>query len=59
MRYIWAIIWGTLLSNMSFYVLASMQGGHYNFASASFFGIILAVAAMVIGDGLISDPAEQ
>ncbi|MGA9287501.1 MAG: YjzD family protein [Anaerobacillus sp.] len=59
MRYLWAIIWGFLLSNMIFYVIASMQGGHYDFASASLFGIILAAAAMIVGEGLISEPAEQ
>ncbi|TKD71913.1 YjzD family protein [Pseudalkalibacillus hwajinpoensis] len=59
MRYLWAIIWGFLLSNMIFYVLASMQGGHYHFASASLFGIILSAAAMFLGESLISDPAEQ
>ncbi|WP_273850129.1 YjzD family protein [Guptibacillus spartinae] len=59
MRYLWAIIWGFLLSNMIFYVLASMQGGHYEFGPASLFGVILAIAAMVVGEGLISDPAEQ
>ncbi|MCA0172323.1 YjzD family protein [Bacillus sp. RAR_GA_16] len=59
MRYLWAIIWGFLLSNMMFYVLASMQGGHFEFGPASLFGVILAVAAMVVGEGLISDTAEQ
>ncbi|MFK3959567.1 YjzD family protein [Guptibacillus hwajinpoensis] len=59
MRYLWAIIWGFLLSNMMFYVLASMQGGHYEFGSASLFGVILAVAATLLGEGLISEPAEQ
>ncbi|MCA0989950.1 DUF2929 family protein [Bacillus hwajinpoensis] len=59
MRFLWAIIWGFLLSNMIFYVLASMQGGHYEFGAASLFGVAIAVAAMVIGEGLISDPAEQ
>ncbi|MGG1684953.1 YjzD family protein [Pseudalkalibacillus sp. NRS-1564] len=59
MRYLWAIIWGVLLSNMIFYVLASMQGGHYEFGPASLFGVILAVAATLLGEGLISDPAEQ
>jgi len=44
---------------MIFYVLASMQGGHYEFGAASLFGVVLAVAAMVVGEGLISDPAEH
>ncbi|WP_377889619.1 YjzD family protein [Alkalihalobacillus sp. R86527] len=59
MRYIWAIIWGFLLSNMIFYVLASMQGGHFNFPAAIIFGVIISGAAIVLGDGVITDSAEQ
>ncbi|WP_270181619.1 YjzD family protein [Alkalihalobacillus sp. CinArs1] len=59
MRYIWAIIWGFLLSNMIFYVLASMQGGQFNFAAAIIFGLIISAASIVLGDGLITDSAEQ
>ncbi|MCA0987794.1 YjzD family protein [Guptibacillus algicola] len=59
MRYIWAIIWGFLLSNMIFYVLASMQGGSFNFPAAIIFGVIISAAAIVLGDGVITDSAEQ
>ncbi|MCK6256731.1 YjzD family protein [Fictibacillus sp. KIGAM418] len=49
MRYFWTLIWSLLLSNMAFYVLASMQGGAYDFAKATTFGVVFAVFIMIIG----------
>ncbi|TLS37823.1 YjzD family protein [Pseudalkalibacillus caeni] len=58
MRYIWALIWGLLLSNMVFYVLASMQGGEYHFSTASLFGIVFAVIVFILGDGMIGSDSS-
>jgi hypothetical protein len=56
MRFIWTLIWALLLSNMAFYVLSSMQNAEYNPATATLIGVVLAVAAAVIGDGLLKEP---
>ncbi|MGP4082206.1 YjzD family protein [Bacillus sp. Marseille-Q3570] len=59
MRYIWTIIWALLLSNMAFYVLSSMQGGHYSFGLASVIGLIFSVFVFVLGDAGIKDETTE
>lgn len=59
MRYIWTIIWSLLLTNMSFYVLSSMQGGEYHFTTACIIGFIFALFVIILGEAGVKDPETE
>ncbi|MGC4375380.1 YjzD family protein [Fictibacillus sp. Mic-4] len=59
MRFIWTLIWSFLLSNMAFYVLGSMQGGKFDFTTASIFGVVFALFITVVGEMLPKEVEEH
>ncbi|MBA2174502.1 YjzD family protein [Halobacillus locisalis] len=57
MQYIWTIIWSFLLSFMAAYVISNMAGGSFSFTQVIVTTILFAVAAIVLGEGAITEEA--
>lgn len=55
MRYIWTIIWATLISGVLSYVLASMGGDSFVVKDTLVLAGILTVAIIILGDGLLKE----
>lgn len=52
-RYIWTIIWATLISGVLSYVLASMGNADFILKDTLILAGILFVAITILGDGLL------
>ncbi|MCA0969602.1 YjzD family protein [Halobacillus litoralis] len=57
MRYIWTIIWAFLLSFMAAYVISNMAGGSFAFSQVIVTTILFTLAAIILGEGVISEEA--
>lgn len=53
MRYIWTIIWATLISGVLSYVLSSMGNDPFVLLDTLILAGILSVAVIILGDGLL------
>ncbi|WP_079480643.1 YjzD family protein [Halobacillus salinus] len=58
MRYIWTIIWAFLLSFMAAYVISNMSGGSFAFSQVIVTTILFTLAAIILGEGVITDADE-
>jgi hypothetical protein len=59
MQFLSAFFWGFLLVNMAAYVISSMQGATYNFATASIFSLVFTVLVFLIGALIPNDPVDH
>ncbi|WP_083270632.1 YjzD family protein [Bacillus marinisedimentorum] len=59
MRYFWTFFWSLLLSHMTVYVVGSMNGTGYSFIQGIVLAIFFSLAAIFLGDGLLSDDTQS
>ncbi|MDT2048102.1 DUF2929 domain-containing protein [Priestia aryabhattai] len=60
MRVIAALFWGFLLINMSVYVISSMSGQAFDFATASIISVVFTLLVIILGEaGVPNEPVEN
>ncbi|MDF0728599.1 YjzD family protein [Cytobacillus sp. S13-E01] len=59
MRYFWTFFWTFLLIQMSAYVISSMQGVTYDFATASIIAVGAFVFISILGELIPNEPVEE
>lgn len=59
LRFFWTFFWGFLLIHMASYVINSMTGGHYDFASASILAVIAIVVILFITAVIPNEPTPN
>jgi len=59
MRYFWTFFWTFLLIQMAAYVLSSMQGGTYEFGTASIIAVIASILIFIIAELIPNEPVEK
>ncbi|SCC19890.1 Protein of unknown function [Priestia flexa] len=58
-RIIAALFWGFLLINMSVYVISSMSGQAFDFATASIISVVFTLLVVVLGEaGVPNEPID-
>ncbi|UOQ46914.1 YjzD family protein [Gracilibacillus caseinilyticus] len=55
MKYFATIFWAVIILTVVSYVLTSMGGEAFNFGSVISIGAIFAIAAIVLGNGLLKE----
>ncbi|MFT4412520.1 YjzD family protein [Fredinandcohnia humi] len=58
MRYFWTFFWTFLLIQMASYVIGSMQGATYEFATASVVAVIVTALIIILGAVIPNEPVE-
>ncbi len=59
-RVIAALFWGFLLINMSVYVISSMSGQAFDFATASIISVVFTLLVIILGEaGVPNEPVEN
>ncbi len=59
MKFFWTFFWTFLLVHMATYVVSSMQGNAYDFATGSWLAIIATVIVIAIANALPNEPVEH
>lgn len=59
MRYIWTIIWATLISGVLSYVLSSMSDDPFILKDTLILAGVISVAIFILGDGLLKSEESE
>ncbi|SFL37004.1 Protein of unknown function [Gracilibacillus orientalis] len=58
MKYFATIFWAIIILTVVSYVLTSMGGQDFNFASAISIAAIFSIGAIILGDGILKEEGE-